>query len=964
MGLAGLTTGAILAVLVAISLATVAQAQGGVCGDGIAGPGEQCDDGNTSSEDCCADCRPINEGASCQDTNKCPSAGTCSAGVCEAGGDACTDDDIPCTQKVCDQDLGCVQVPDDNLCDDGAACNGVETCDPSAGCTEASEPLDCSYLDSECRTGVCSEAAGGCTAADSENPACDADGDGLLADEDPCWLTLAGDTPITAGCGAADLVRDPAVLLDPVSGRWQDASGPLMGESDLDSLAAAFERRITGLWKAALKVRDGKICKASQSFEKALSRLHKAGDDLRNGMEQLATQLHIDEADALDGADPPGDATPADVYEGSLRMYEGWLTESLDLADDAGEAVRLLCAAVLAVEQIEGTVVSVDDATRIAALADGTSVLVPPRHIVGHLVPGALVKVKGTRAGAGSLFIAEKISAHIDIAPDTGLLQREPTWAECLIPSIVPTQQLPPFASSVIVHRLDGYLQGQQFLFERGMQFAVDTSACPTEAGEGFTYRYNIQVSATYADQATGKLKKNEILAPELTHGELGVYFPNAVTGPFEFTVTKRRLICETANPNQCLLAGEPSSTTYSAWLADYGTYCTAVYSKTAFGLEDVTHSGDTVFLFQTELVLRDLAEVTSVALPSYLQLDNAQFRAEGYRGGLLGSSYPNAETLTLNETFVVLRDSDFYKLYPGEFTPLASFFNFALTGVQRRAGLKWPRVEGTRQGSPARYACTTPALTLDRLQYGCSQSQREKSVETYYRLPFRPTYWSLAPYTGKFWGCGAGNADDPGGSHHAGDQTFAYDLGGPEELEIRAARGGVVVLLDTDETGNAWQCWADLGACVAACNNNRRCENACWNTFKCSRGNYIALLHDDETIGVYRHLFPNSVPAELKPGVRVRRGEVIAKLGNTGRSKGPHLHFQVNKCQEIFDPSSPSLCEGTVANSVESYFEAGQSNPNIIGILDRCYLPTKANPQKQSNNCSDPVGDRPCVPE
>jgi len=56
--------------------------------------------------------------------------------------------------------------------------------------------------------------------------------------------------------------------------------------------------------------------------------------------------------------------------------------------------------------------------------------------------------------------------------------------------------------------------------------------------------------------------------------------------------------------------------------------------------------------------------------------------------------------------------------------------------------------------------------------------------------------------------------------------------------------------------------------------------------------GNYVALDLGDGRFAFYEHLKPGSVRVNI--GDRVRRGQVIAQLGFTGHSTGPHLHFHV----------------------------------------------------------------------
>lgn len=56
--------------------------------------------------------------------------------------------------------------------------------------------------------------------------------------------------------------------------------------------------------------------------------------------------------------------------------------------------------------------------------------------------------------------------------------------------------------------------------------------------------------------------------------------------------------------------------------------------------------------------------------------------------------------------------------------------------------------------------------------------------------------------------------------------------------------------------------------------------------------GNYIALSIGNNQFVFYEHLKPGSVL--VTPGQKVKKGAVIAKLGFTGSTTGPHLHFHV----------------------------------------------------------------------
>jgi murein DD-endopeptidase MepM/ murein hydrolase activator NlpD len=52
-----------------------------------------------------------------------------------------------------------------------------------------------------------------------------------------------------------------------------------------------------------------------------------------------------------------------------------------------------------------------------------------------------------------------------------------------------------------------------------------------------------------------------------------------------------------------------------------------------------------------------------------------------------------------------------------------------------------------------------------------------------------------------------------------------------------------------------------------------------------------------------YMTLYGHMSKIMVRPGQRVKRGDVIGLVGNTGKSVGPHLHYEVHKNGEAINP-------------------------------------------------------------
>jgi murein DD-endopeptidase MepM/ murein hydrolase activator NlpD len=73
------------------------------------------------------------------------------------------------------------------------------------------------------------------------------------------------------------------------------------------------------------------------------------------------------------------------------------------------------------------------------------------------------------------------------------------------------------------------------------------------------------------------------------------------------------------------------------------------------------------------------------------------------------------------------------------------------------------------------------------------------------------------------------------------------------------------------------------------------------WDT---AYGNVIEVSHVEGFVTRYAHLNKRMVEV----GQKVQRGETIAQLGSTGRSTGPHLHYEVLRNDRVLNPTQMLL--------------------------------------------------------
>ncbi|HEV2060244.1 MAG TPA: M23 family metallopeptidase, partial [Solirubrobacteraceae bacterium] len=134
---------------------------------------------------------------------------------------------------------------------------------------------------------------------------------------------------------------------------------------------------------------------------------------------------------------------------------------------------------------------------------------------------------------------------------------------------------------------------------------------------------------------------------------------------------------------------------------------------------------------------------------------------------------------------------------------------------------------------------------------------ERARAWQLLATLPMPGRGELATPVKGLVGGCGYFGCPRPGHLHNG------VDFLAPSGTPIHAADGGVVVSVESPGQSGGY-------------------------------GNFVCIQHRPSLASCYAHM--SGVAVGVRPGARVRRGQVIGLVGSTGHSTAPHLHFEVRR--------------------------------------------------------------------
>ena len=113
---------------------------------------------------------------------------------------------------------------------------------------------------------------------------------------------------------------------------------------------------------------------------------------------------------------------------------------------------------------------------------------------------------------------------------------------------------------------------------------------------------------------------------------------------------------------------------------------------------------------------------------------------------------------------------------------------------------------------------------------------------------------------------------------------------------------------------------------------------------WKGAYGRLVIVRHNSKFSTAYAHT--KSFAKGIKKGLRVRQRQILAYVGSSGRSTGPHLHYEIRKNGKQINPMKIKMPSGEKLTGTQL-----KHYKNNIKIIDKQYALTKSNPSLSNKN-------------
>lgn len=220
-----------------------------------------------------------------------------------------------------------------------------------------------------------------------------------------------------------------------------------------------------------------------------------------------------------------------------------------------------------------------------------------------------------------------------------------------------------------------------------------------------------------------------------------------------------------------------------------------------------------------------------------------------------------------------------------------------------------------------------TPLIELGIIDINSSSTSRGSSLSNYTQTSSNISYW---------WPIGSSETRTENGVTYADGEPVGYSV--TSEFGTRtdpytgnkANHSGLDIAPLSGDYGTVNVIAAKSGTVIRV-NNDPTCEsnNLDENCNGSGYGNYVEIEHQDGNTTLYGHMHKNTITVSV--GDIVDQGQVIGKVGSSGRSTGMHLHFEVRENGSPVDPRNYISESNTRPSTATNDITNGSDNVQTI---------------------------------